>query len=357
MIIKDLLVHSIKIPLKTPFIISAGAQRVYDGVILELKTEDGTTGWGEAAPSSRVTGETAQSVITALDETVKPMVIGKDIEDIDDILDSVETALPTQPSACCALDIALHDLKAKAANIPVKDLFGNYRKEIPISFTVVIGSVEESIKSAEKYIELGAKVLKVKLGVDPDEDVDRIRALRQAFGDEIKITGDANEGYSVDQAIDTLNQIHRYNIEFVEQPVPAYDIMGLKDVRDAVEVPIMADEAAQSLEDVKNILQHEAADMINIKLMKCGGLRNAAKIAYLTENAGIPCQLGCMIETGVAITAGTHIAIALENMKYADLDGHTFLIQDIVMNHQITRDGLNTISGRPGLGIDVKLPN
>jgi len=192
--------------------------------------------------------------------------------------------------------------------------------------------------------------------VDSDEDVARIRALRDAFGDEIKISGDANEGYSVDQAIFTLNQMDRYNLEFVEQPVPAYDIMGLKDVRDAVEVPIMADEAAQSVEDVKNILQHEAADMINIKLMKCGGLRNAVKITDLTQNEGMVCQLGCMIETGVAITAGTHIALALQNIRYADLDGHTFLTQDIVTNHQITKNGFNTITGRPGLGIDVNIP-
>jgi L-alanine-DL-glutamate epimerase-like enolase superfamily enzyme len=99
----------------------------------------------------------------------------------------------------------------------------------------------------------------------------------------------------------------------------------------------------------------EVVDMVNIKLMKCGGLRNAVKISNITESAGMPCQIGCMIETGVAITAGTHIALALENIKYADLDGHIFLKQDVVSNHQITKDGINTISGEPGLGIDVEI--
>jgi L-alanine-DL-glutamate epimerase-like enolase superfamily enzyme len=205
-------------------------------------------------------------------------------------------------------------------------------------------------------MELGAKVLKVKLGVDSDEDVKRIRALREAFGHEVKITGDANEGYSVDQAIETLNKMHRYNLEFVEQPVSSDNLEGLKKIRQAVDIPIMADESACTIEDVENLINLEAVDMINIKLMKCGGLRNAAKITTLAENANMPCQIGCMIETGVAITAGTHIALALENITYADLDGHTFLTQDIVTNHQITMDGLNTISGLPGLGIEVDIP-
>jgi o-succinylbenzoate synthase len=346
-------VFPITIPLKTPFIISSGTQNDYFGVLLRLTTEEGLEGWGEAAPSENVTGETMESVKNALDKLVRPLVVGRIAEDLESIMDTVEIALPNQPGAWCALDLALHDLKGKKAKLPIKHLIGGYRDNIPISFTVVIGTVDETLKSAQEYIDAGAKILKVKLGVNPEEDVARIKALRETFGNDIKITGDANQGYSVDQAIDTLNKISKYDLEFVEQPVSAEDIKGLQRVHNSVEIPIMADEAARSANDVLKLVKTEAVDMINIKLMKCGGLRNAMKISNITEAAGIPCQIGCMIETGIAITGGTHLALGLKNIKYADLDGHTFLQYNIVQDHQITSQGLNTISGRPGLGVGV----
>ncbi len=348
-------VFPITIPLKTPFIISSGTQNDYFGVLLKLTTEGGLEGWGEAAPSERVTGETLEAVKNALDNDIKPLISGKDAENIVELLNEVEETLPDFPSACCALDLALHDIAGKRAKLPVKNILGGYRDSIPISFTVVIGTVEESIKSAQDYINAGAKVLKVKLGVDPEMDVARIRALRDTFGNEIMITGDANQGYSVKQAIDTLNKISRYDLEFVEQPVAADDLKGLSEVHDAVEVPIMADESACNVNDAEKLVELEAVDMINIKLMKCGGLRNAVRISNIAEAAGMPCQIGCMIETGIGITGGTHLALALENIKYADLDGHIFLEYDVVADHQITKNGFNTISGRPGLGIGVKL--
>jgi len=116
----------------------------------------------------------------------------------------------------------------------------------------------------------------------------------------------------------------------------------------------MADECAQNVSDVERLVRFDAVDMINIKLMKCGGLRNAVKISNIAEAAGMPCQIGCMIETGVGITAGTHLALALKNIKYADLDGHIFLERDVIFDHQITKVGFNSISGRPGLGVDVR---
>ncbi|WP_455392234.1 mandelate racemase/muconate lactonizing enzyme family protein [[Eubacterium] cellulosolvens] len=346
-------IFPITIPLRTPFIISAETQTDYFGVLLKLTTDDGLEGWGEAVPSERVTGETFGSVKNALDTIIKPLVMGQDAEDFESIMDTVETVLRDQPSACCAVDLALHDLKGKKAKLPVKHLLGGYRENIPISFTIVIGSVEEAVKSAHEYLDMGAKVLKVKLGVNPEEDVARIKALREVFGNEIKLTGDANQGYSVTQAIDTLNKLSKYDLEFVEQPVHADDVMGLATIRQAVEVPIMADESACTVADALKLVKLNAVDMINIKLMKCGGLRNAVKISNIAEAAGMVCQIGCMIETGVAITAGTHLALGLKNIQYADLDGHLFLKHNIVKDHQITQNGCNTISGRAGLGVGV----
>ena len=355
MIISGFKIHKLNIPLNTPFKIADSTQTNYKGIILELHTENGMVGWGEAAPSARVTGETSETVIKSLENVITPMVLGRNVFDLKSIIADLEQVIPEQPSACCALDIVLHDLVGKASNKPVKLVLGGYRNEIPISFTVVLGSITESLQSAERYLEGGAKVLKVKLGVDPEEDVKRIKALRDAFGYELKVTGDANQGYSVKQAIETLNKLSRYDLMFVEQPVAANDIAGLKRVRNSVEIPVMADECAQSVADVIELIKLDAVDLVNIKLQKCGGLRNAIKIADITEDAGMACQIGCMIETGVGITAGTHLALAHKNIKYADLDGHIFLTRDIVSGHQITKNGMNTISGRPGLGVEVEI--
>ena len=351
--ITDFIVHQLSIPLNTPFKIADSTQTVYNGIILELKTDTGLTGFGESAPSARVTGETPASVMNALETKVKPLVIGRDALELEHIMCELEQELPNQPSACCAVDIALHDLKGQEAKLPIKHLLGGYRDEIPISFTVVIGSIEDTIQSAQQYLDQGARVLKVKLGVDPELDIQRIAALREAFGYEIKLTGDANQGYTVKQAIRTLNALDCYELEFVEQPVAVDDLLGLQEVHQATTIPIMADEAAQSVANVMDLIKLDAVDMVNIKLQKCGGLRNAVKISNITEAAGKPCQIGCMIETGVGITTGTHLALALKNIQYADLDGHLFLAQDIISGHQLTRNGANTISDKPGLGVCV----
>jgi o-succinylbenzoate synthase len=349
--ITDLKIYPITIPLSTPFVISSGTQTDYFGVLLEITTDEDTVGWGEAAPSERVTGETFETVRTSLETVVKPLIMGLAVDDLEVLMKSVESVLTDQPSARCALDIALHDLRGKKAKLPIKQLLGGYRDSIPISHTVVLGTVEEAVKSAGEYINDGAKVLKIKLGANPEEDVARIAAIRKEFGSDIKITADANQGYTVSQAIKTLKDIQKYEIEFIEQPVAAEDVTGLQVVHKTVEVPIMADESACSVKDVLELVKLGAVDMINIKLMKCGGLRNAVKISNIAEAAGMPCQIGCMIETGIGITAGTHLALALENVKYADLDGHIFLQHKIVQDHQITKDGTNSISGKPGLGV------
>jgi o-succinylbenzoate synthase len=353
MLISDIKIHQLNIPLTTPFKIANSTQTEYNGIILELQTESSLSGFGEAAPSARVTGETTTSVMNALETKAKPLVLGRDALELEHIMSELEQELPNQPSACCAVDIALHDLKGQVAKLPIKHLLGGYRDEIPISFTVVIGSIKDTIKSAQQYINQGAQVLKVKLGVDPELDIQRISALRDAFGYVIKLTGDANQGYTVKQAIRTLNALDCYELEFVEQPVAADDLLGLQEVHKATTIPIMADEAAQSVADVMELIKLNAVDMVNIKLQKCGGLRNATKISNITEGVGVPCQVGCMIETGVGITAGTHLALAHRNIQNADLDGHLFLTRDIISGHQITQMGVNSITGQPGLGVCV----
>jgi o-succinylbenzoate synthase len=358
MIISDFEVYRIHIPLKTPFIISAGAQEVYNGVLVKLTTDDDTVGWGEAAPSERVTGETIESVVTVLEEKIKPKLIGEDGLSLNRNLKLMDSAMQENSSAKSAVDFALHELFTKSTRIPLKDFLGGCRNEIETSFTVVIGSVEQSVEDAKRLVEdENFKILKVKIGGDPGEDIERIRAIREAVGDRIRLRLDANEGYSVETAISTLNELHQYDIEFVEQPVPSDDLEGMAGVRNNVEIPIMADESVRGPVDVPQIIEHECADMINIKLMKAGGIHNGIKIASMAAEAGMVCQIGCFIETSIGIAAATHVALAVENIKFADLDGHLFLKQDVVGDFQLTHEGVNRVSGDPGLGIKVTIPS
>lgn len=357
MIIDSFKIYPLKIPLKTPFVISAGAQDSYEGVLVKLTADDGTVGWGESSPSERVTGETPETVANILESKLKPKLIGEEALDLNRVLNIVEGVVQDNFSARAAVDIALYDLFTKSTNIQLKDFIGGYRNEIETCFTVVIGSVEQSVKDAKRLIEEEHfKILKVKIGVDPEEDVARIMAIRDAVGYEPRIRVDANEGYSVQTAITTLNKLDQYEIEFVEQPVPSDDLEGMAEVRKSVEIPVMADESVRAPEDVGRIIEAQAADMINIKLMKAGGIRNGVKIASLAAEAGMLCQIGCFIETSVAIAAATHVALAVENVKFADLDGHLFLKQDVIKDYQITHEGVNRVSGESGLGIDVVVP-
>ncbi|MCK5562461.1 MAG: dipeptide epimerase [Thermoplasmata archaeon] len=347
-------IYPLKIPLKVPFVISAGAQYSYEGVLVKLTADDGTVGWGESSPSERVTGETPETVAKVLDTKLKPKLIGEEALGLNRVLNSVEGSVQDNSSARAAVDIALYDLFTKSTNIQLKDFIGGYRDELETCFTVVIGSVEQSVKDAQRLIEEEHfKILKVKIGVEPDEDVARIMAIRDAVGYEPRIRVDANEGYSVQTAITTLNKLDQYEIEFVEQPVPSDDLEGMAEVRKNIEIPVMADESVRAPDDVGRIIEAQAADMINIKLMKAGGIRNGVKIASLAAEAGMVCQIGCFIETSVGIAAATHVALAVENIKFADLDGHLFLKQDVIQDFQITHEGINRVSGEPGLGLQI----
>jgi L-alanine-DL-glutamate epimerase-like enolase superfamily enzyme len=246
----------------------------------------------------------------------------------------------------------------KSTHTSLKDFIGGFRDEIETSFTVVLGSIEKSVADAKRLVEEEKfQILKVKIGVDPEKDIARVKAIREAVGEVPRIRLDANEGYEVETAINTLNELQQYDIEFVEQPVVWDDLEGMAGVRNNVEIPIMADESVREPEDVARIIEHQAADMINIKLMKAGGIHNGVKIASMAAEAGMVCQIGCFIETSIGIAAATHVALAVENIKYADLDGHLFLTQDVVGDFKLTHDGINRVSSEPGLGINVTIPS
>ncbi|MCK4307060.1 dipeptide epimerase [candidate division WOR-3 bacterium] len=351
--ITDLLVKRIVLPLKQPFKIALGTNFEYEGVVVQIHTNEGITGIGEASPSPRITGETTGTVIDVIENKIKPLLIGKNPLDIEKILDEINSAILYNSSAKCAIDIALYDILGKHAKLPLYKLLGGFKQKIITSVTIGIKGVKDTVLEARELVAQGAKVIKVKIGLAPVEDIEKIKALREEIGYDIKIRVDANQGYEPREAVRVLNKIEQYEIEFAEQPVAYWDIQGLKQVRDSVNIPIMVDESLHSARDAINLIRANACDIFNIKLMKSGGIREASKIANIAESAGIPCMLGCMVETRIGVGAATHLALALKNIKYADLDGHLFLKEDIVEGGVITEKGIDRVTSEPGIGVKL----
>jgi L-alanine-DL-glutamate epimerase-like enolase superfamily enzyme len=266
-----------------------------------------------------------------------------------DVMDSV---VEGKPAAKAAIDIALHDILGKTGRKPLFMLMGGYRNEVLTDITLGIKSPKEMAKDAAKAVKKGFKALKVKVGIDPAEDVERIKMIRSAVGSKTQLRIDANQGWTPRQALEALNKMKKFNIQFAEQPVPAEDFKGLVKVRKNSPIPIMADESVHSPEDAMRLIQAEAVDFINIKLMKSGGILKGRKIAAIAEAADIPCMIGCMGESEIGIAAGAHLAAAVKNIQYADLDSDLLLKDKLVRKGGTkVKDSLRVFSRQYGLGM------
>ena len=347
--ITDLRIYQILIPLKKPFRTALSMKYNYEGVIVRIDTDEGIYGYGEASPSLDVTGETQSTVLKSLNE-IKQLIINENPLRIEYIMDKINYVYGS--AAKTSIDIALHDIFGKKMMLPIKDFFGQPKNEIKTSVTIGISNIEDMVKYAIELVESGVENIKIKIGLEPEKDIETIKKIRDNIGYGPKIRVDANQGYTVETAITTLKKLEKYEIEFVEQPVNATDILALKEVKKNISIPVMADEAVHTVGDAIKIIKNDAADMMNIKLMK-SGLTNGLKIAEICSYSSIPCMVGCMIETRIGITAGTHLALGNRNIVYADLDGHLDLRADICTNGVITNKGINKIENGIGLSTEV----
>ncbi len=349
--ITKLEIFSLKIPLHSPFKIATGESSFYEGCLVKLTTDIGIIGWGEASPSQRITGETMDDVLNGL-KRIRDPLLGRDPLEAEALWELIEGELEGHSSTKAAVDIALFDILGKRTNLKVKNLLGGHKNSIETSITIGIKGIPETLKEAGELIREGTKVLKLKIGLNPDEDLEKVRKIRE-LDENVRLRVDANQGYTPEKAISVLREMEPYGIEFCEQPVAEGDLEGMKRVKDEVEMPIMADESVKSLQDAQRVARLGACSLVNLKLMKMGGMRKCAKISSLLEGSGIGCMVGCMVETKVGVTAGTHLALALANVKYADLDSHLYLTSDPTRGGIRTSEGVNILLGTMGLGIEV----
>lgn len=346
--------YAVRFPLREPFIISYATYPDMPAVILELETDTGLNGFGEAVTDEHVTGEFFLSAFENLKEVLLPQILGMNPFDIEAIHAKMQGALAGNASAKAAVDIACFDLMGKAAGLPVYQLIGGKAKE-SISYPKVLSieSPETMAKKAQLAVEEGYGSLKLKVGTaSAQEDVARIKAVRKAVGPDIPIRVDANQGWkSAGIAVAAIRQLEGEGLSWVEQPVRMSDLHGLAEVRGKTAVPIMADESIQTMEDLLEIIRLRAADVINIKLMKCGGIYPAAQLAKTAEAAGMTCQVGSMVESSVASSAGYHVAMARRNIESTELTGPLLFSEEIGDLQYVHPNVL--LSEKPGLGVEI----
>lgn len=344
----------VSMPLREPYEISYERIDTAANVFIRLETDRGITGYGCAAPDFQVTAETPDGVLQAIDAVVQPIVSGLDPLRNALVLDLLKQELPKRPSTLAAVDMALHDILGKACGQPLWKILGGYRDHIKTSITIGILPEDETLKRAREYTQQGFSSLKLKGGQDVDSDIAKVLKVRELLGPEIELRFDANQGYTVEQSLHFVKQTRTARLELLEQPTPRGEPALLGRVSQGVSIPVMADESLMSLRDVFRLASDDLSDMINIKLMKVGGIAEALQINAVARAANQEAMVGCMDEAALAIAAGLHFALSRPNVLYADLDGHLDLLDDPSDGAVILRDGVLYPTELPGLGFELK---
>ena len=316
----------LEVPLKTPFVTALRRVDSVLDLVVRIELENGLCGYGEAAPTLVISGDSLQSMQAVIHTVFKPLLVGQSILNFQALLHQLQRRIVGNSSAKAALEIALYDVRAQLFAVPLCQLLGAGPTTLTTDITISMNPVDEMVSDALAAVAAGYQQLKIKLGSEPELDVERVLAIHRAIPGQIKLRLDVNQAWTAKQSIRALRQIEAAGIvpELVEQPVPAADLAGLKAVKDAVLTPVMADESAYSPADVVTLLALDCCDIINIKLMKTGGISGALQVLTLADVAGKTCMLGSMLESSISVAAAAHLAAAFpQTIRYLDLDGPT----------------------------------
>jgi L-Ala-D/L-Glu epimerase len=321
-------------------------------IFVRLDLQDGRSAWGGAAAHPELTGETPEQAVRAC-RNCAARAVDLHPTNIEYSLAELAPLMGDSPSAQCAFDLAFHDLLGLAAGIPLYRLLGGFRNKIQTSATVPLGSVQESVNFAERLASLGFRILKIKGGLAPEQDVRRVRAIHRALPYHI-LRLDADGGYSLESALEVARALEA-ELEFLEQPTPPEDLEALILVTRSSPVPILADQSVAGPDSALILAGQKAAHGLSLKMATCGGLRCAQQIDSIARAAKLMTMVGCVIEPALMIAAGLSFALASPNVRYCDLDGHLDLVNDPTVAGFSLEEGWLTASEVPGLGCRVEL--
>lgn len=344
----------VDLPLRLPYQTAHHAEAIesVSAVFVRVETTQGREAWGCAAFDPALTGETKEAVVTACQSCAER---ARDLNplNIEFALDELSQLTEQTPSALCAFDLAFHDLLGLAADMPLYRLMGGYRHRIQTSITISIASVDPSVELARQRAAQGFRILKIKGGVNPQEDVLRVRAISAALP-HLTLRLDADQGYTVRQALDVARALED-KLEMLEQPTPAADLEALRQVTKESPVPVLADESVSQPTSAMEVAQLHAADGMSIKLTACGGLRCARQIDTIARVAQMNTMISCVNQPALLTAAGLSFALSSHNVEYGDLDGHFDLIGDPTLAGFRVEEGWLIATDVPGLGCTVEL--
>ena len=318
MVIEKIQIYKYSIPMH-PFTIATGTMNFAQNILIKIFTSENIIGIGECSAFPMIVGETQNTCYEMAKDFAK-LWKGKDALNIEERLDELHLFTAGNSTIKSAFDMALYDIAAQHANQPLYEFLGGTKKEMLTDITVGIGSPETMAAQAKSFEEKGATILKIKLGKDVATDVARIKTIRESIGDNIKIRIDANQGWSVADAKDALVQLGQYNIEFCEQPMRTYNDEHLPELIKISSIKIMADESVYNHHDAFRLIKNNACHYINIKFAKSGGIHEAIKIIAVAKENNIPCMMGGMLESRLALSAFAHFAAASPQITFYDMD-------------------------------------
>ncbi|GAB49267.1 dipeptide epimerase [Mobilicoccus pelagius] len=345
--------HVHRAPLLRPFVTSRRRTEAVEYVVADVEFDDGVVGQGSAAETVAVTGESAATILAAITGPLAAALTGAS-GTRGELAARIAGALDGATSAKAAVDVALHDACARQAGVPLVEMLGGrLGGDLENDMTVSLEDPEVMAGHAREAVAGGVRILKVKLGRDVDADRERLAEVLSAVPD-VRLRLDANQGWDAEQAVRIVTGFEDagWPVDLVEQPVPADDLDGLARVRSAVSTPIMADESVWTAADATRIVEAGAADMLNIKLAKTGGLREALAVADVAAAAGLTCMVGAMMEPRISVTAAAHLALAHPAVTAIDLDSPAWFASDVPAGGYREDDGRLTLLGGPGLGLD-----
>lgn len=350
--ITDVRVYPVRVPLLHVFKASYGVRSTADFVLVEVVVE-GVSGWGEASTIPIYDEGSQADVAFVIRHYFKPLLLGQDPTDIASLMARLAGAVKGSRYAKCAVDFALHDLAGKIYGLPVYKMLGGGARVLRVCWVLSAKSPEDITREAGEKATEGYRDFKLKVGTDARADLANLKALRAAVGDEAVIRLDGNEGWNPKEALAMISRFAEYRPDHVEQPVPAWDLEGLKFVRSHADIPIVADECILTPKDVMRVARLEAADRINIKVSRDGGILLSRKIAAVAQAAGQTPFAGSNLELGVGTVASAHLFSALPELTLTtELVGPLLLKEDILRSPVEYRDGSLFLSDAPGFGVE-----
>ncbi|MFA7322286.1 MAG: dipeptide epimerase [Dokdonella sp.] len=352
--ITDIRFGMLRVPLKTPFKTALRTVEAVEDIIVMINTDSGHVGYGEAPATAVITGDTHGSIIDAIRHYISPRLLGAEIADLNRITHLIQGSMEKNSSAKAAVEIAVYDLWGQLYQAPLYRLLGGGDPVITTDITISVDYIDKMVADSLAAVERGFESLKIKVGKDIGVDIERVKAIYAAVEDRALLRLDANQGWTAKQAVYALQTLEDAGVrlELVEQPVKANDLDGMKYVTERVHTPIMADESVFGPTEVIELIRMRAADIINIKLMKTGGISNAIRIADIAAMYEVECMIGCMLETSISVAAAVHVAVAKSSaITKIDLDGPSLCAFNPVDGGVIFNESEITITDAPGLGI------